>query len=95
MSNIKDLTKYSGYVVFSVPVGCKHCDSLKMLLESNGKAPGIDYEYIDASVDVVNTSRFGVRGLPTVVLLENGNVVDSMNSYRADLARAFFKLGGS
>ena len=54
-------------------VGCNPCKVLGNHLDSNG----VKYDEVDVEVDLATTMKYGVSGLPTLLLVDaDGEVLD-------------------
>jgi thioredoxin-like negative regulator of GroEL len=54
---------------------CSACQAMKPTVEQISKQMGISLNRIDTDYDVSNTDNYGVKSIPTLILLENGKEI--------------------
>jgi len=54
---------------------CSACQAMKPTVEQISKQMGISLNKIDTDYDVSNTDNYGVKSIPTLILLENGKEI--------------------
>jgi thioredoxin-like negative regulator of GroEL len=54
---------------------CSACQAMKPTVEQISKQMGIPLNKIDTDYDVSYTADYGVRSVPTLILLENGKEI--------------------
>jgi thioredoxin-like negative regulator of GroEL len=54
---------------------CSACQAMKPTIEQISKQMGIPLNKIDTDYDVSYTADYGVRSVPTLILLENGKEI--------------------
>jgi thioredoxin 1 len=65
MGKLKEILKFSR-------VGCTPCKIMTNFLHDKG----VDYKELDVEEDVQLAAQFGISSVPTLLLVDNGEVID-------------------
>ena len=63
---------------------CQPCKQLAPVMERLKSEGKINYKKIDVDTDTVLSPKYGVRNIPTLILLENGEVKNRLTGVQSE-----------
>ncbi len=67
------------HVLYFTAEWCNPCQRTKPIAEELKREGVIDFLFIDADTEIELLEKFGIKSIPTYILIENGLEVDRMN----------------
>jgi thiol-disulfide isomerase/thioredoxin len=70
------------HVLYFTADWCNPCERTRPVAEDLKREGFIDFVFVDADIEIELLERFGVKSIPTYILLEDGLEIDRMNGAR-------------
>ena len=67
------------HVLYFTAEWCNPCQRTKPVAEELKREGVIDFLFVDADTEIELIERFGIKSIPTYILLEDGLEIDRMN----------------
>lgn len=80
------------HVLYFTAEWCNPCQRTRPVAEELKREGAIDFLFIDADTEIELLEKFGIKSIPTYILIENGLEVNRMNG--AKTRDEFLKFAG-
>lgn len=67
------------HVLYFTAEWCNPCERTRPVAEELKREGIIDFLFVDADTEIELLERFGIKSIPTYILLEDGLEIDRMN----------------
>jgi thiol-disulfide isomerase/thioredoxin len=67
------------HVLYFTADWCNPCERTRPVAEELKREGFIDFVFVDADIEIELLERFGIKSIPTYILLEDGLEIDRMN----------------